>query len=199
VPRRFELGIGPLLARLGLTRPDQNPLDLTDELRPMVLAGDYRYAAVSPGSRVCWITAAITTAQVGAVGNRAILVFDPPTEGCWLRSVQAQTDAGSFAGWATTNQVGLPAGIIPLGQTQRGFRPDDREPYPTMPTPLPGSFPGANPVTNRMTAYTFPAPAAWFQGIRLFVVCETVNEGMMATIEFETPLEGMHRVLPPGQ
>jgi hypothetical protein len=187
--RRFELGLAPLLARLGYTRPDEDPLQSGDLVQPVFAVAPPSFGAPSPGSRVCWIGAGLTTAQAIAAGGFAIIVFDPPAGGCWLRSITAQTDGASYFGWATENQIGTGA-IVPIGTTQRPLRFDNRETYPVMSNPTVGTV-AAVPFNNRTPNMAFPP--TWWVGTGLYVCCTTAAEGMTATLEFEMPLEGSRR------
>jgi hypothetical protein len=188
--RRFELGIGPLSARLGYTRPDLSPLQSADDASPIFLLGNYPYAAVSPGSRVVQQSVIITTAEVVA-GNFAYARFTPPAGGAWLRRVSVATDAASYAGWVTTNQV-VPAGVVVnVGSTARVWRPDDREVFPPISNASVGYY-SVNNVFTRDSAISWN-PATWWQGTDLFTQCSSVTEGMVATIEYEPPLEGLTR------
>jgi len=190
--RRFELSLGPLLARLGYTRPDEDPLQSADLVQPVLLVAPPSYGAPSPGSRVCWQSAGITTAQVIATGpgRFGAVFFEPPAGGGWLRAIFSQTDAGSFSGWATENEIAT-GFVLTIGTFERSLRPDSREPYPNLVTSSPGTVP-AYPVVNRQGQQVFNPPT-WWQGTTLFCVCSSADEGMTATVEFEPALEGLRR------
>lgn len=210
MPRRWEPYISPLLARLGLTRPDQNPVPLADEAQAVVLVGNYQTAAMHPGSRLVWITGAITGAAVNLLigGGLAIMRFYPPTEGGYLRNIFAATEDGSYVTVYTQNQVAFPAGFVPAGgtNTQRAFKPDTREPYPDIRTPDVGAVPGGPGPAGfaRTNGWPFPTPIPWWQGDTIsggeqanIIIQGTVPiVGMNVIVEYETPLQGIKRSTP---
>lgn len=201
--RRWELPIAPVLARLGLTRPDENPINLAEEVDGVVLLGNYSHSAASPGSRVCWMCAAVSGAQVGLTvpGGFATAQFFPPASGGFLRQVFIATEDGSYATMGTSNQVVFPAGFVSIGTTQRPFRPDAREEYPNIGSPLIGAAPGPVAMISRFVGWTWSPPMPWWTGAlagggeaaNLIIQGTIANVGFNVTVEFEVPLQGVRR------
>jgi hypothetical protein len=188
--RRWEAYLGPLFARLGINRPDLNPVNLEDAARTVALVGDYRYGGPSPGCRRC-MQAGLVPAP--AAGRFATWIFSPPAGGAWLTTVLVVGDGGSAFRIGTSNQVTTP-GVVPTGTTQRSFRPDNREPYPSLLTQTQGDGLTLEPFARVVGALAWN-PGLWWVGTNIIVQIETAAEGGSAVIEFEPPLEGITRTV----
>jgi hypothetical protein len=97
--RRFEFGLGPLLARLGYTRPDEDPLQSADVVHPTVGLGAFPFSVPHPGGRLQSVTCEVPANPAGF----STAFFGPPPGGCWVHALLAKTNGGSFARIGTSN------------------------------------------------------------------------------------------------
>jgi hypothetical protein len=187
--RRFELDIGPLVARLGFTRPDEQPFQGADCVYPVLLYGDYGGAATSPGSRVC--SASAVAGPLG--GQLSAIYFSPPAGGCWLHSFSAVCSAGSDVIWWTDNQVATPA-LLASGSSSVEARWDNREVVSPPSLVETGTFVSGFPLAlnSLIGEHKFIRPV-WWSATRFCLHARAPNESLNGTIVYEPPLVGMRR------
>lgn len=191
--RRFELPYGPLLARLGYTRPDEEPLPSTDETRPVYVVGDARYQVASPGFVYSRWFADIPANALA----QATAMFTAPPGGAWIHELVAFTAAGGFYATGTCNGTpGVPV-IAAAGTRGAAWASiDARETSPIL-----GIESGHSAaVTLSDFAPPFAVPVWWQMGLagtatdtRIVVQAATVNEAMQVVLGVMTPLVGMRR------
>ena len=189
--RRFELGIGPLLARLGYTRPDEDPLQSGDLVYPSMVLANLPYGAASPG---CRFQAATAFCTGGA--DLAQIYLTPPAGGCWVRRIIVDS-ANNFVFWGTSNDTPAhPVLVAPVATLANDVRPDNREAGAPL-TILTGDSGTAPTTTLDALLYSFLDyrwdPAFWWVGTKLGFSGSVAADPLTVSIQYETPLEGMRR------
>lgn len=185
--RRWEAQISALLARLGLTRPDENPVQLQEEARLVWLAGFSEYGAASPGSRVV----AINLVVPAVIGQFSCAILTPPDDGARLLLVHTTT--ATYIG--TENESAAPFPVLtPAGGTVfQKFRPDNREPQPSVAASVGSNGPGLD-TWARLFVGLNPFPRdTWWTGTRLGFCGLAQNQALDVTLYYAPALQGMRR------
>lgn len=201
--RRFELAIAPLLARLGYSRPDEDPLQSADEIRPVMMVGDFRTAVPSPGGGH-----QIFQGSTGAVGPGlfGVLIFGPPAGGAWLHQIVWHPGAGSYGVLTMENETTFAPGLVNSGTGGEVGRFDAREPG----SPL--TFQGGTSTALVSPSALLPPdaisrfyPPIWWYGDsgpsisplsrsgRITIQCQNANEVAVADVIYSVPLAGVRR------
>jgi hypothetical protein len=189
VARKWELAIGPLLQRLGLTRPDERPMELDDTARLHARIADLGWSARHPGQRVYGVNVIVP----GVVGQSAACYFGPGSSGIY---VLGWNPAGGYY-FGTENQGGAFPALAAGGSTiTASFRGDNREPLPSTAIAAGTAVAVAN-VWHRTGATNalmwLPAPGFWLEGTRLGFANFTTGAALDLDVYFAAPLEGMRR------
>ena len=203
MPRRFELGLAPLLARLGLTRPDENPLALSDDVRPVYVVGGAPTAVPGAGGRMQ--IARFDSGVVGA-GIFGTCIIGPPSGGAWLHSIYLTT-GGSAAFLSFENTTTFAPGFLGTGSFGQVGRLDARETADPLKGQAGTSTGLVSPAmrVDPFARFTFGPTPTWWYGLnadsitplalsgRITIQCDTATEQLSVDVMYETPLYGVRR------
>jgi hypothetical protein len=191
--RRWELGLVPLLSRLGIERPDQTPAQVEGDARLVAAVADLRFSAQHPGSRIVdlWVS-------VPAVaGQYSCAYITPPEEGAYIIGLENKWNVGTITAiaWGTENQASVPFPTLTGVGGQLSFltsRFDSREPAPTLLRQLGSDAGGPDSwAFSQSTSVAFGG--AWWTGTRLAVLRQTVNTPLEFLLRLAVPLIGARR------
>lgn len=204
MPRRFELPLAPLLARLGLTRPDENPLGFADDVRPVYVVGDSARSVPSPGGKMQLCRVEITVPP--AAGLFGTLILGPPAGGAWLRKLIFHSPSGSYGVLSWENETTFAPGFVQTGTVTVVGRFDAREP-----SDAPKGQAGTS--TALVTPSVWLAPdntyelADWWYGENANSISPLTNSGRFTIqnqgaaetcaldVWYQTPLTGVRRAI----
>jgi len=189
--RRWEPRLGPLLSRLGLVRPDLNPIQASDEARIVYPVGNAAFAVPHPGQYVtAW---AVETPIV--VGQFQAAYMTPPADGAFILGVMSGPESFRLF-WGTEPDSIPDGGFPPLTPTafstqKQIFRPDNRESFFPMKIEVGNDAVGSNVWTDLQfdgqNSHWFPGPGWFWHGCRLCITTGGplyLKGGLQAKLQF---------------
>lgn len=194
--RRHELQIGPSLTRMGVRRPDLQPLPLTGDVQLVYTLGAALTAARSLGGRYHGIRIDVPALAL----NFSVIAIGVAQGGFgyWLRRLVAiHADDGSPLLMATGNRLAVPGGIVAAGTAVLSLQPDDKEEFGSfiLPTIVQGNTAVAPPagMLNSLNADYGRNDAIWWNGCRWWFTTSAVNRPATVELFVEDVLPGIEQ------